>query len=86
MLQTLDNFDIRTMDVRWLRLQLALVSQQGILSHHSVSDNLLIGNNERDLTNEYLDDILNKTQLKIFVNSLPKASSLITLNLSFNGI
>ena len=74
------------MDVKWLRLQLALVSQQGILSHHSVSDNLLFGDNERDLSNECLDKILKETQLDTFLDSLPKASSLFMLNKLFKDI
>lgn len=63
------------MDVRWLRSQMALVSQTGVLGHHSFADNLLMGDSSRLLTNECLEDVTRLTQLYDFIKSLPKVGT-----------
>ena len=72
MLQTLDDVDIRDMDLKWLRSQIALVSETGVLNHHSVTDNLKIADTERCLSDEYLEDVARITRLHEIIENFPK--------------
>ncbi len=60
------------MDVKWLRSQIALVSETSILSHHSVADNLKIADSGRCLSNEYLEDVARITHLHEIIQNLPE--------------
>lgn len=54
---------------------MAVVSESSVLSHHSMADNLLIGDSENLLTEEYLEDVSKETHLHEFVSSLPNVSA-----------
>ena len=60
------------MDLKWLRSQIALVTERGVLNHHSIADNLKIANNERCLSNEYVEDVARKIHLHEVVEHFPK--------------
>ncbi|XP_028411550.1 multidrug resistance protein 1-like [Dendronephthya gigantea] len=68
---TLDGLDIRDMDPRWLRSQIALVSETSVLSHHSIADNLMIADTAGCLSYDYLEDVARKTRLHEDVENFP---------------
>jgi ATP-binding cassette subfamily B (MDR/TAP) protein 1 len=41
---TLDGTDVRELDLKWLRSQMAIVSQEPMLFHGTVSENIRYGN------------------------------------------
>ena len=51
------------MDFKWLRSQIALVSETSIIEHHSIADNLKIADSGRCLSNEYLENVARITHL-----------------------
>jgi ABC-type multidrug transport system fused ATPase/permease subunit len=59
-------------DLKWLRSQIALVSETGVLSHHSIADNLKIADSERCLSNEYVEDYARITHLHEIVENFPE--------------
>lgn len=60
------------MDVKWFRSKIALVSETSVLSHHSISDNLLIADSERSLSNEHVEELAQITHLHEDIQNLPK--------------
>jgi ABC-type multidrug transport system fused ATPase/permease subunit len=72
LLQTLDDVDIRDMDLKWLRSQIALISETSVISHHSVADNLKIADSGRCLSDQYLEDVARTTHLHEVIKNLPE--------------
>ena len=64
--------DIRDVDLKWLRSQIALVTENSVLSHHSIADNLKIADNEKCLSDQYMEDVARRTHLHEIVQSFPQ--------------
>ena len=61
--------DIRELNIRWLRTQLGIVSQEPILFDTSISDNIRYGANHRD---EEIIDSAKAANIHDFIQSLPQ--------------
>lgn len=55
---TLDGFDLRDLDLRWLRAQIGYIGQESLLFSTTIRENLLIGNSEA--VEEQMIDALRK--------------------------
>lgn len=66
----IDGVDLREMDIRILRKQIAVVSQEVYLFHGTIRENIAYGNAEA--TEEMIIQAAKKAQLHDFIMSLPK--------------
>ncbi|XP_038049400.1 ATP-dependent translocase ABCB1-like isoform X2 [Patiria miniata] len=69
---SLDNNDIKILNVSWLRSQIGLVSQEPVLFDLSVADNIAYGDNTREVTTSEIIDAAKKANIHDFIASLPE--------------
>ncbi|KAK2159079.1 hypothetical protein NP493_1733g00033 [Ridgeia piscesae] len=67
----IDGVDIRSLDVQWVRAQLALVSQEPVLFNTTIYDNIAYGDNTRTPTMDEVIDVAKKANIHNFIASLP---------------
>ena len=68
----LDDVDIQELNIRWLRTQLGIVSQEPILFDTSISDNIRYGANHREVSDEEIIDSAKAANIHDFIQSLPQ--------------
>ena len=54
----LDDIDLQQLNIRWLRTQLVIISQEPILSGTSIPDNIRYGANHCELSDEEIIDVI----------------------------
>ncbi len=69
--QRLDGVDVRTMNAKWLRSQLALVSQEPILFNTTIYENIAYGDNSRTPSMDEVIDAAKNANIHSFIGSLP---------------
>jgi len=67
----IDNTDIKTMNLKWLRSQIGLVSQEPVLFARSIKENIKYGMST-PVTDEQVEVVAKKSNIHSFVMSLPK--------------
>ncbi|KAK2167995.1 hypothetical protein NP493_1249g00053 [Ridgeia piscesae] len=67
----IDSVDIRSLDVQWVRAQLALVSQEPVLFNTTIYDNIAYGDNTRTPTMDEVFHVAKKANIHNFIVSLP---------------
>ena len=68
----MDGRDLRSLDLRWLRQQVAVVSPRSFLPHHTVGKNIAYGDNTRTLTRQSIEDAAYSANAHYFIMRLPK--------------
>ena len=84
---TLDGSDSRVLNIRWLRRQLGLVSQEPVLFNASIADNIRYGANFKEVSDEEVTEAAKSANIHSFIESLPqvkKANSILEVA-SFPG-
>ena len=71
----LDGTDLRTLNVRWLRSQIAIVSQDPVLFNTSIGDNIRYGAFFRDISDEEITTAAQTANAHEFIQLLPQVSS-----------
>ena len=77
---TLDGGDIRVLNVRWLRRQLGLVSQEPVLFDTTIADNIRYGANFREVSDEEVIEAAKSANIHSFIESLPQVRKVIFMN------
>ena len=72
----LDGIDVRELNVRWLRGQIGLVSQEPVLFNISIADNIRYGANHRAVSDEEVIEAAKAANIHDFIQSLPLVSIL----------
>ncbi|KAI0228610.1 ATP-dependent translocase ABCB1, partial [Lamellibrachia satsuma] len=67
----IDGVDVRSLNVQWLRAQLALVSQEPVLFNTTIHDNIAYGDNARTPTMDEVIAAAKKANIHNFIASLP---------------
>ena len=67
----IDGHEIRSFNLKWLRQQLGLVSQEPVLFARSIRDNITYGL-ERDVSEKEIEEVARNANIHGFVSSLPK--------------
>ncbi|KAI0240738.1 hypothetical protein LSAT2_008495 [Lamellibrachia satsuma] len=67
----IDGVDVRSLNVQWLRAQLALVSQEPVLFNTTIHDNIAYGDNARTSTMDEVIAAAKKANIHNFIASLP---------------
>ncbi|CAF4506174.1 unnamed protein product, partial [Rotaria magnacalcarata] len=68
----LDDVDVRTLNIHWVRSQLGLVSQESILFDLTIAENIAYGLESEDVP---MDDVINaakRANIHHFIEQLPK--------------
>ena len=66
-----DGHDVKGFNLKWLRSQLGLVSQEPVLFSRSIKDNIVYGL-DRKATDEEVVDAATKANIHGFVSTLPQ--------------
>ena len=69
---TLDGRDIRDLNIRWLRSQIGIVSQEPVLFDTSIAENIRYGANFREVSDEEVVEAAKAANIHNFVESLPE--------------
>ena len=67
-----DNEDIRDLNIRWLRRQIGIVSQEPVLFDRSIADNIRYGANFREVIDEEIVEAAKAANINNFIQSLPE--------------
>ncbi len=67
---TIDGEEVRDMNVQWLRNMIGVVSQEPILFHASVADNVRMG--RANITREEMEQVCRMANAHEFIEELPK--------------
>ena len=73
---TLDGSDFKVLNIRWLRSQIGLVSQEPVLFDATVADNIRYGANFREVSDEEVIAAAKAANIHNFIESLPQVSDL----------
>ena len=69
---TLDGQDLRNVNLKWLRSQMGIVSQEPVLFNSSIADNIRYGANDREVTDEEIEQAAKNANIHNFISSLPQ--------------
>ena len=64
--------DIRDLNIRWLRRQIGIVSQEPVLFDRSIADNIRYGANFREVGDEEIVEAAKAANIHNFIQSLPE--------------
>ncbi|KAG1250158.1 hypothetical protein G6F68_012949 [Rhizopus microsporus] len=67
---TLDGHDLKTLNVKWLRQQIGIVSQEPVLFNMSIRQNLLMGT-LKDVSDEKIIEACKEANCHLFISQLP---------------
>lgn len=68
---SIDGKDIKSLNLKWLRSQFGLVSQEPVLFARTIRENIIYGL-DREVTDEELVKVATNANIHGFVSSLPK--------------
>ena len=72
----LDTTDLRDVNVRWLRSQIGIVSQEPVLFDASIAYNIRYGINSQEISDMAIVEAAKMANIHDFVQSLPQVSHL----------
>ncbi len=70
----LDGSNLRDLNVRWLRSQIGMVSQEPVLFDRSIADNIRYGDNSRVVSDKEITEAAIAANIHGFILSLPLVS------------
>ena len=70
----LEEQDLRDLNIRWLRNQIGIVSQEPVLFDKSIADNIRYGANFREVTDEEVIEAAKAANIHNFIQTLPQVS------------
>ena len=68
----LDKYDLRDLNIQWLRRQIGIVSQEPILFDKSIADNIRYGANFREVSDEEVIEAAKAANIHNFIETLPE--------------
>ena len=69
--QKFDEFDVRRVNLDFIRQQISLVSQEPVLFDCSIKENIAYGDNSREMGMDEIIDAATATNMHNFITSLP---------------
>ncbi|KAH9524932.1 ATP-dependent translocase ABCB1 [Bulinus truncatus] len=67
-----DNYDVKDLNVQWLRAQIGLVSQEPVLFDLTIADNIAYGDNSRTVSMDEIIKAARSANIHNFIASLPE--------------
>ena len=74
---TLENFDLRDLNLHWLRSQIGIVSQEPVLFDASIAENIRYGALFREVADEEVIEAAKSANIHSFIESLPQVMRLL---------
>ena len=68
----IDGKDVKELNLKWLRSQIGIVSQEPVLFDLSVRDNIAYGETTRNVSNKEVEEAAKSANIHPFISSLPK--------------
>ena len=72
---SLDDTDLKELNIRWLRSQVGIVSQEPVLFDASIASNIRYGANFREVSDEEVLEAAKAANIHNFIETLPQVSS-----------
>ena len=69
---TLESFDLRDLNLHWLRSQIGIVSQEPVLFDASIAENIRYGALFREVSDEEVIEAAKSANIHSFIESLPQ--------------
>ena len=69
---TLENIDLRDLNLHWLRSQIGIVSQEPVLFDASIAENIRYGALFREVSDEEVIEAAKSANIHSFIESLPE--------------
>ena len=76
---TLESFDLRDLNLHWLRSQIGIVSQEPVLFDASIAENIRYGALFREVSDEEVIEAAKSANIHSFIESLPQVTRLAGL-------
>ena len=70
--QMIDGNDVKELNLKWLRRQIGIVSQEPVLFDLSVRDNIAYGDTTREVSDKEIEEAARAANIHQFISSLPK--------------
>ena len=80
----LHDTDIRDLNIRWLRSQIGIVSQEPVLFDRSIADNIRYGANFREVSDEEVVEAAKAANIHNFIQSLPEVRVILLRAISLS--
>ena len=74
----MDNANLIDLNIRWLRSQIGMVSQEPVLFNVSIRDNIRFGASFREVSDEEIIEAAKAANVHEFIDTLPHVSQLLT--------
>ena len=81
---SVDGSDILALNLRWLRSQIGIVSQEPILFDSSIADNIRYGANHRAVSDEEVIEAAKAANIHSFIQTLPEVNYLTLVSVHCN--
>lgn len=81
----IDEIDIKTVDLKWLRQQIGIVPQEPVLFSGSIKENIAYGVKDKDFTDEEVIKAAKEANIHEFIVSLPQGYSTNLSKCSLSG-
>ena len=78
----LHEYDLRDLNIRWLRNQIGVVSQEPVLFDTSIADNIRYGANFREVSDEEVIEAAKAANIHTFIETLPQVKSTLCVKLA----
>lgn len=71
----MDGNSVRTLNIKWLRSRMGIVSQEPVLFGCSIAENIAYGDNSRAVSAEEIEAAAKAANIHSFINTLPQVST-----------
>ena len=79
---SLESHDLRDLNIRWLRSQIGIVSQEPVLFDTSIADNIRYGANFIEVSDEEVIEAAKAANIHNFIETLPQVKSTLCVKLT----
>ena len=76
----IDGNDVKELNLKWLRRQIGIVSQEPVLFDLSVRDNIAYGDTTREVSDQEVKEAARVANIHQFITSLPEVKLLLLYN------
>lgn len=73
----IDGNNVKTLNVKWLRRQIGIVSQEPVLFDLTIRENIAYGDTTRDFSDKEIEEAARSANIHQFISNLPKVVPLL---------
>ena len=68
----MDGINVKDLNIKWLRRQIGIVSQEPVLFDMTIRENIAYGDTTREVSDEEIEQAAKSSNIHQFIQSLPK--------------